>query len=53
MCIRDRHESLQIELNRALYLDEHTREPLPQFGKVQTDISSLLVELASYIQQQL
>lgn len=47
------HESLQIELNRALYLNEQTREPLPQFGKVQADMSSLLAELANHIQQQL
>jgi N-formylglutamate deformylase len=47
------NESLQIELNRALYLNEQTREPLPQFDKVQADISSLLSELASYIQQQI
>jgi N-formylglutamate deformylase len=47
------HESLQIELNRALYLNEVTREPLPQFDKVQADINSLLSELASYIQEQI
>lgn len=47
------HESLQIELNRALYLNEQTREPLPQFGKVQADLSSLLTELVSHIQQQI
>lgn len=47
------HHSLQIELNRALYLNEHTREPLPQFGKVQADITSLLTDLAGYVQQQI
>jgi len=47
------HHSLQIELNRALYLNEQTREPLPQFGKVQADITSLLSDLARHIQQQL
>ncbi len=47
------HHSLQIELNRALYLNEQTREPLPQFGKVQADITRLLGDIASYIQQQL
>jgi N-formylglutamate deformylase len=47
------HQSLQIELNRALYLNEQTREPLPQFGKVQADIASLLTDVASHIQQQL
>lgn len=45
--------SLQIELNRALYLNEQTREPLPQFEKVQTDITQVLVDIAAYIQQQL
>jgi N-formylglutamate deformylase len=47
------HHSLQIELNRSLYLNEKTREPLPQFGEVQSDIASLLADLASYVQQQL
>ncbi len=47
------HHSLQIELNRALYLNEQTREPLPQFGKVQADITSLLADIASHIQHQL
>jgi N-formylglutamate deformylase len=50
---KNHHQSLQIELNRALYLNEHTREPLPQFGKIQADITSLLAELACCIQQQL
>jgi N-formylglutamate deformylase len=50
---KNHHQSLQIELNRALYLNEHTREPLPQFDKIQADITSLLTELACCIQQQL
>ncbi len=45
--------SLQIELNRAAYLNEQTREPLPQFGTVQTDISGILADLATYIQHKL
>lgn len=45
--------SLQIELNRALYLNEQTREPLPQFGKVQADITGLLADIADYIHHQL
>jgi N-formylglutamate deformylase len=44
--------SLQIELNRAVYLNEQTREPLPQFESVQKDIHVLLINLANYIQQQ-
>jgi len=49
----NQRHSLQIELNRALYLNEHTREPLPQFDQVQADLTSLLSELSGYIQQQL
>lgn len=45
--------SLQIELNRSLYLDESTREPLPRFSQVQTDITSLLTDVARFVQQQL
>lgn len=45
--------SLQIELNRALYLNEQTREPLPQFGKVQSDITSVLTKIVTHIQLQL
>lgn len=47
------HHSLQIELNRRLYLNEQTREPLPQFDQIQTDITSLLTDIASHVQQQL
>lgn len=47
------HQSLQIELNRALYLDEQTRQALPQFNQVKTDLSQILATLARYIHQQL
>lgn len=46
-------DSLQIELNRALYLNEETREPLPQFSSVQSDISKILKTIANHISQQL
>ncbi len=46
-------QSLQIELNRALYLDENTREPLPQFKKIQTDMHHIQADIAAYIQHQL
>lgn len=49
----NRRNSLQIELNRSLYLNERTRDPLPQFNQVQADITSLLADLARYVQQQL
>lgn len=47
------HHSLQVELNRRLYLNEQTREPLPQFSQVQADITRLLTDLARYVRQQL
>lgn len=49
----NQRHSLQIELNRRLYLNEQTREPLPQFGQVQADLTSLLADLARHVQQQL
>jgi N-formylglutamate deformylase len=45
-------QSLQIELNRALYLDENTREPLSYFEKIQTDMQRILTDIAAYIQHQ-
>ncbi|WP_232834472.1 N-formylglutamate amidohydrolase [Rhodoferax ferrireducens] len=47
------HNSLQIELNRALYLNEQTREPLLRFSQIQNDLSQILATLATYIRQQL
>ena len=46
-------QSLQIELNRAIYLNEQTREPLPQFKKTQDDMSDILAEITSHIEHQL
>ena len=43
------HESLQIEINRAIYLDEHTRELLPRASRVREDIADLLHDIAIYI----
>jgi N-formylglutamate deformylase len=45
--------SLQVELNRSLYLNEKTREPLPQFSQVQADITRFLADLGRFVQQQL
>lgn len=45
---RGRH-SLQIELNRAIYLDERTRERLPRAHAVRDDIAAALQEIASHI----
>jgi N-formylglutamate deformylase len=43
------HESLQIELNRAIYLDEQTRELLPRASAVRDDITDLLHDMATHI----
>jgi len=43
------HDSLQIELNRALYLNEQTRELLPQAHAVRQDIAGVLHEIATHI----
>jgi len=43
------YESLQIELNRAIYLNEQTRELLPRANEVREDIADVLCEIASYI----
>lgn len=43
------HESLQIELNRAIYLDEQTRELLPRANAVREDITEVLGSIAAHI----
>jgi N-formylglutamate deformylase len=47
---RGRH-SLQIEINRALYMDEATREPSAGFGALQAAIDAVLVQVAGYVAQ--
>ncbi len=41
---RKRH-ALQIEINRALYLDEATLQPLPHYEKVKADLARLIADL--------
>ncbi len=43
------HESLQIELNRSLYLNEQTRELLPRAVELRDDIAEVLKDIATYI----
>lgn len=45
--------SLQVEVNRALYMDERTREPNPNFHTLKQHIHEVLAELQSFIAQQL
>ncbi len=42
---QNRH-ALQIEINRALYLDEKTLEPGPDYARVKADMSRLIAEIA-------
>lgn len=39
------HETIQIELNRALYMDESTREKLPQFDAVSARLQRALARV--------
>ncbi len=40
--------SIQIEINRRLYMNEETREPNGNFGKLQQDLSKLIEEIAAF-----
>lgn len=44
--------SLQIEINRALYLDEKTREPKRQFHELRKRIHLVLQAIAGYIREE-
>jgi N-formylglutamate amidohydrolase len=43
-----RRHSLQIEINRRLYMDERTREKNAGFAKLQADLTRLIQHLADY-----
>ncbi len=43
---RHNRHAVQIEINRALYLDEKTLEPGPDYARVKADISLLIAEIA-------
>ena len=46
-------ESLQIEINRKLFLDEETREPNARFARTRDDVSRVLRVLAAFIRAEL
>lgn len=46
---RNRH-SLQIEINRALYMDEVTRERLPSFDALKADIDHVLASVRAFVE---
>jgi N-formylglutamate deformylase len=46
---RGKRHSLQIELNKRLYLNEATLEKTPGFRKLQSNLGKLLEALAAHI----
>lgn len=46
-------ESLQIEINRKLYLDEDTREPNARYAQTRDDVSRALRAIAAFVQAEL
>ena len=47
-----RRHSLQVELNRALYMDEATREPAAGFEPLRRDIGHLLDDITGFVRAQ-
>jgi len=45
----ERRNSIQIEINRALYLDESTYEKGPDFAAVRADLDAFLAALGAYV----
>jgi N-formylglutamate amidohydrolase len=48
-----RRHSLQIEINRALYMDEATREPNGGYAKLKSEMTALIGHLAGWVRGQL
>ena len=46
---REGRHSLQIEINRSLYMNEATREPNAHFEHLRADLASVLEEVARYV----
>lgn len=49
----ERRHSLQIELHRGLYMDEHTRERSPGFGVLQAALTEVAGDIAAYVKSQI
>ena len=45
--------SLQIEVDRALYMDQKTLEKLPGFDRLQADLGRLVARMAEFIRARL
>lgn len=48
---RQRRHSVQIELNRALYMDEVTPKKLPGFAELQRNLTRLVEPLRGLVQE--
>jgi N-formylglutamate amidohydrolase len=44
---RDDLHAMQLEINRHLYIDERTLEPVAGFGRLRSDLGQLIAELAA------
>ena len=49
----ERRHSLQIEVDRALYMDQKTLEKLPGFDRLKADIDRLVAALSRFVREQL
>jgi N-formylglutamate deformylase len=49
----DRRHSLQIEVDRSLYMDQKTLEKLPGFGRLRADLARLVEALAGFVRGRL
>jgi N-formylglutamate amidohydrolase len=49
----DRRHSLQIEVDRSLYMDQKTLEKLPGFDRLRADLAGLLAALADFVRGRL
>jgi N-formylglutamate amidohydrolase len=48
----ERRHSLQIEVDRALYMDQKTLEKLPGFDRLKADLARLVEALAEFVRRQ-
>jgi len=49
----ERRHSLQIEVDRALYMDQKTLEKLPSFERVKSDLADLVAAVAGFVRSHL
>ena len=49
---REGRNSVQLEINKALYWDEQHQQRKPQFGKLQDDLAAMTKTILNFIEQQ-